>query len=92
MEAWLEDRGRGNHDKAGGERAVETLTDSKRNESMSRHFSGDPGADGWSGMAALLLSAAFAPMQERPRKYVHHEYKTGMRRNEIRVDTALLML
>ena len=76
VEAWLEDGGRANHDQVGDERALETLTDSKRNESMSRHFSGDPGADGWSGIAAPLLSAAFTPMQEQPRKYVHHEYKT----------------
>ena len=76
MEARLEDRGRANHDNVGDERAIKTLTDSKRNESMSRHFSGDPGADGWSGIAAPLLSAAFTPMQEQPRKYVHHEYKT----------------
>ena len=75
MEAWLEDRGRGSHDKVADERAIETLTKSKRNESMPRHFSGDPGNDGWSGIAAPLLSATFTPMQERPRKYVHHEYK-----------------
>ena len=76
MEARLEDRGRANHDNVGDERAIKTLTDSKRNESMSRHFSGDPGADGWPGIAAPLLSAAFTPMQEQPRKYVHHQYKT----------------
>ena len=92
MEAWLEDGGRANHDQVGDERALETLTGSKRNESMLRHCSSDPGADGWSGIAAPLLSAASAPVQERLRKYVHHAYKTGMRRNEIRVDTALLML
>ena len=72
----MKDRGRGNHGQVGDERAIETLTDSKRNESMSRHFSGDPGADGWSGIAAPLLSAALAPMQERLRQYVDHEYKT----------------
>ena len=76
VQAWLEDRGHGVHDKVHDEWAIQTLTDSKRNATMSRHFSGDPGADGWSGIAAPLLSAAFTPMQEQPRKYVHHEYKT----------------
>ena len=75
VEAWLEDRGRGSHDKVADERAVKTLTNPKRNESMSRHVSGDPGDDGGSGIAAPLLSAAFTPMQERPRKYVHDAYK-----------------
>ena len=75
VEAWLEDRGRWTNDNVGDEWAIETLTASKRNESMSRHFSGDPGAEGWSGIAGPLLSAALTPMQERPRKCVHHEYK-----------------
>ena len=76
VEAWLEDGGRANHDQVGDERALETLTRPERNESMLRQCPSDPGDDGWSGIAAPLLSAAFAPMQERPRKHVHHEYKT----------------
>ena len=42
VEPWLGDRGRGAHDKMGDEWAKETITDSKRNERMPRHFPGDP--------------------------------------------------